>query len=76
MQHVYGHTGNLGIECADLAAALGSLGLMSSHNLATRWVRHNFDTSACCADCNNISEVLEKLHGIGTEATSSPQDAS
>ena len=26
MQHVYGHTGDLGIECADHAAALGSLG--------------------------------------------------
>ena len=41
------------------SAALGSLGLISSHNIATRWVRHNFDTSACCGDCNSISEVLE-----------------
>ena len=48
MQHVYGHTGNLGNECADHAAALGSLDLISSHNVATRWVRHNFDTSAYC----------------------------
>ena len=32
MQHVYGHTGNLGNECADHAAALGALGLVSSHN--------------------------------------------
>ena len=32
MQHVYGHTGNLGNECADHAAALGTLGLVSSHN--------------------------------------------
>ena len=32
MQHVYGHSGNLGNECADLAAALGTLGLTSSHN--------------------------------------------
>ena len=39
MQHVYGHTGNLGNECADHAAALGSLGLISSHNVAARWVR-------------------------------------
>ena len=59
LQHVYGHTGNLGNECADHAAALGSLGLISSHNLATRWVRHNFDISACCGDCHSISEVLE-----------------
>ena len=33
MQHVYGHTGNLGNECVDHAAALGSLGLISSHHL-------------------------------------------
>ena len=46
MQHVNGHTGNLGNECADHAAAHGSFGLASSRNLATRWV-HNFDTSAC-----------------------------
>ena len=76
MQHVYGHAGNLGNECADHAAALGSLGLISSHNVATRWVRHNFDTSAHCGDCNSISEVLEKLHSIRTEATSLPQDGS
>ena len=60
MQHVYGHTGNLGNECADHAAALGSFGLLSSHKNATRWDRHNFDTSACCGDCNSVSEVLEK----------------
>ena len=47
MQHVYGHTWNLGNECADHAAALGTFGLVSNHNLATRWARHNFDTSAC-----------------------------
>ena len=45
-QHVHGHTGNLGNECADHAAALGALGLVSSHNLSTRWARHTFDTAA------------------------------
>ena len=60
MQHVYGHTGNLGNECADHATALGSLSLVSSHNLATRWVRHSFDTSTCFGDCTNIGEVLAK----------------
>ena len=34
MQHVCGHTGNLGNECADHAAALGTLGLVSNHDLA------------------------------------------
>ena len=57
MQHVYGHTGNLGNECAGDAAALGTLGLVSNHNLATRWVRHNFDTSVFVS-CTNIGEVF------------------
>ena len=61
MQHVYRHTGNLGNECAEHAAALGTFGFVSNHNLATRWVRHNFDTSACFVPCNNIGDVLEKL---------------
>ena len=38
MQHVYGPTGIFGNECADHAAALGSFGLISSRNAATRWV--------------------------------------
>ena len=59
MQHVHGHSGNLGNECADHAAVLGSLGLVSNHNLATRWIHRNFDISACCGDCDNIGEVLE-----------------
>ena len=37
MQHVYGHGGNLGNECADHAAALGTFGLTSNHNVITRW---------------------------------------
>ena len=61
MHHVYGHAGNLGNECADHAAALGSLGLISSHNDAARWGRHNFDTHALCEGCNNTSEILERL---------------
>ena len=67
MQHVYCHTGNLGNECADHAAALETFGLVSNHNLATRWVRHNFDTSACFVSCNNIGDVLENIR---TETTS------
>ena len=65
MQHVYGHTGNLRNECADHAAALGSPGLVSHQNLATRWVRHNFDISASCGDCSNIGEVLENCAPSG-----------
>ena len=76
MHHVYGHAGNLGHECADHAAALGSHGFISSHNDATPWSRHNFDTSAFCEGCNNISEILERLDRIRTEATARIQDVS
>ena len=75
MQHVYGHTGNLGNECADHAAALWTFCFVSNHNLATRWVRHNsFDTFACFGSYNNIGEVLGKLRNIRTKTTSLPQD--
>ena len=74
MQHVYGHAGNLGNECADHAAALGSLGFISSQNVATHWVHHNFDTSASCEGCNSISEIIEILHRIRAEATARIQD--
>ena len=74
MRHVYGHTGNLVNECADHAAAHGTFGLVSSHNLETRWVRHNFDASVCFGSCNNIGEVLDKLHNIRTETATLDQD--
>ena len=44
MQHVFGHGGILGNECADHAAALGTCGLISSHNVTSRWVRHTVDS--------------------------------
>ena len=55
MQHVYGPRGNLGNDCADHVAALGTFGLTSNHNVATRWIHHNFDASACVDGCNNIA---------------------
>ena len=58
MQHVCGHTGILGNDCADHAAALWALGRVSSHNLSTRWAHHSFHTAACFASCNNIGDVL------------------
>ena len=76
VQHVYGRSGNLGNECADHAAALGTLGLTSNHNFATRWIHHNFDASACFDCCNNISEILERLQRIRTDAASLSQDRS
>ena len=74
MQHVFGHSGNLGNECADHAAALGTCGLIPRHNIATRWFHHNFDATVCFDDCNNISEVLERLQHTRTNATSLPLD--
>ena len=76
MQHVYGHVGNLGNECAHHATALGTLDFVSNHNFATCWVRHNFDSSACFDACNNIGEVFEKLRSMRTETASSRQDGS
>ena len=70
MQHMYGHGRNLGNECADHAAALGTYGLISSHNVATRWIHHNFVASVCFDGCNNITEVLERLQRIRTDAAS------
>ena len=64
MQHVYGHRGNLGNECADHAAALGTFGLISSHNVASRWTRHNFDASECFDERHSIREILERLQHI------------
>ena len=72
MQHVYGHSGNLGNECAD-AAALGTLGLTSSHNVATRWFHHNFDGTACFDGCHSITEILERLQRIRTDTATLSQ---
>ena len=76
MQHVYGHAETLGNECADHAAALGSLGFISSHNVTSWWVHHNFDTSAHIEGCNSISEFLERLDRIRAEATARTHDVS
>ena len=73
MQHVYGHSGNLGNECADHAAALGTLGFTSSHNITTPWIHHNFDATACFDGCHSITEILERLQRIRTDAVSLSQ---
>ena len=71
MQHVYGHSGTLGNECADHAAALG---LTSSHNVASRWIRNNFDASECFDERHSISETRERLQHIRTNTATSHQD--
>ena len=74
MQHVHGHGANLGNECADHAAALGTFGLISNHNIATRCVHQNFDATVCFNGCSNIGDVLERLQHIRTNAVSLPHD--
>ena len=61
MQHVYGHSGNLGNECAGHAAAFGTSGFTSSHNVTTCWIHHNFDATACFDGCHSITDILERL---------------
>ena len=73
MQHVYSHAENLGNECADHSAALGAFGLVSNHNLSTRWARHSFDSTSCFATCHNLGDVLEKLRDIRMEHVSDSQ---
>ena len=70
MQHEYGHSGNLGNECADHAPALGTFGLTSSHNVATRWIHHKFDAFQCFDGCLNITEILERPQRIRTDVVS------
>ena len=70
VQHVYGHSGNLGKECADHAVALVNFGFASNHHVATRWTHHNFDASACFVGCHNVNEILERFQRIRTDAVS------
>ena len=44
--HVYSHGSNAGKECADHAAALGALGLVSKHTFVERWSPRRFNTTA------------------------------
>ena len=67
MQHVYGHTGNFGNECADHAAALGAPSLVSGHNLTSRWTRPSFNATTRFALCNTDGDILEKLQSVRTE---------
>ena len=62
MQHENGHTGTWGTNVPIMPP---NLVLVSNQNLATRWVRHNFDISASCGDCSNIGEVLENCAPSG-----------
>ena len=66
MQLVYGHSGNLGNECADHATALGTSGFTSSHNVTTRCIHHNFDSSvmAVTRDLGTITAHSNKCDDV------------
>ena len=68
--------GILVINVLTMVLHLVHLALSLATTLPPRWVRHNFDTSACCDGCTIISEILEGLQHIGTDVTSLPQDGS
>ena len=70
VQHVYGHGGNLGNECADHAAAFGTFGLTSGHKCTTRWIHHNFGASVCFDDCHSINGIFDRLQRIRTDTVS------
>ena len=74
MQHVYGHSGNLGNECADHAAALGTLDLPPATTLPLVGLIITLTQLCVSMTVTNISEVLERLQHIRTNATSLPQD--
>ena len=73
MQHVYGHGGNLGNECADHAAALGTLRTyLLTTTLSPVRNHHKFDTSvpvlmAVTAsarswnDCSTLEQMQRRL---------------
>ena len=66
MQHIHRHVQNLGNECEDHAATLGSFGLVPNKNFCTRWAHHSFDSNSCFATCQNLGVVLEKLCDVRT----------
>ena len=68
------NSGNLANERADHAAALGTFGLISSHNASARWARRNFDTSVCFYGHHSISETLQRLQRIRTNTATFHQD--
>ena len=61
MQHIYSHGQNVGNECADHAAALGSFGLIPNRTIHTRWVRSSSDSITVFDACGNLDEALQVL---------------
>ena len=43
------------------AAALGTYGLISNHNIRTRWTRSSFDSNSLIARCDNLDDAVQVL---------------
>ena len=76
MQHVYSHAQNIGNECADHAAALGTFDLVSNQHISTRWAHPSFDSNLNFAPCHNLSDVSNKLRDVRTARASARLEAS
>ena len=55
--HVYSHGSNAGKECADHAAALGALGLVSKHIFVERWSPPRFNTTALLGNKSDLADI-------------------
>ena len=73
VQRIYSHAQNLGNECADHAAALGIFGLVSNHNVCTRWTHPSFDSKSLFATFHNLGDVLQILRYVRTARVSASQ---
>ena len=69
----YSHAQTLKNECADRAAALGTFGLVSNHNVRTRQTHPSFDSNSFFAPCDNLGDVLQVLHDVRTARVSASQ---
>ena len=61
MTHIKSHAQNLGNECVDHAAALGTFGLGSNQNVCTRWAHPSFDSNSLFALCHNLGDVFQVM---------------
>ena len=65
----------MGNECADHAAALGALGLVSNQCLNVRWPPPRFDTSSLVRNCDDFVDVEQRLRDALGERTPYQQSA-
>ena len=73
MQHICSHEQNPGNECADHAAALGTIGLVSNQNMRTRWMHASFDSTSLFAPCDNLDDPLQVLRNARPAHSLAPQ---